>query len=71
MGAALLVSIPVNVLLSVLDPIRLESVALGIDPDAYAHPSNAWIEELEHVDERDGQNVRRVTRLLLKWATAI
>ncbi len=64
-------SIPINVLLSVLDPIRLESVALGVDPDAYPHPSNAWIEELEHVDERDGQNVSRVTRLLLKWATAI
>jgi len=65
-------TIPVNVLLSVLDPIRLESVALGIDPDLYDHPSNAWIEELEHVDERDESGfLRRTTRLLLKWATAI
>ena len=65
-------TVPLNALLAVLDPVRLESVELGIDPDAYPFPSNAWIEELEHVDERDDSGtLQRATRLLIKLGTAI
>ncbi len=63
------VVMPFNALLEPLDPIRLEAADLGIDPDALGFPSNTWIEDVKHDEERDAQSgdKRHTTELLLAW----